>query len=294
MKSAEKTDYTSELEQKLAAADSQLSLYARDLREACDLQRALSRELAVANEHLKVLDRLKTDFLTFISHELRTPLSAMSIITALSSTSDPREQAELLEIVQNGYARLNGFIVKGLEYFEWLALRQLETKHLLHLETLLETAWEHVPGAEERDEDLVLTRHGESDGVEGDARGLTRLLGILLENAVRFSRERSPISASVRYDGNAVVLSLTDAGAGFSPEVAEAIFEPFTVSDVLHHTNGSGLGLALARAIAEAHRGSLVAESRGPGTGATFTLTLPAAEKRAAAEDRFPAVSGRS
>ena len=294
MKSAEKTDYTSELEQRLAAADSQLTLYARDLREACDLQRALSRELAVANERLKVLDRLKTDFLTFISHELRTPLSAMSIVTALGSASDLREQAELLEVVQSGYVRLNGFIVKGLEYFEWLAVRQNGAKHLVHLEGLVEAAWERVQGSGEREDDLVLERHGGSDAVDGDPEGLGRLLGILLENAVRFSPERSPISVRIHSEDDSVVLRLKDAGAGFSPEVAEVIFEPFTVGDVLHHTRGSGLSLALARAIAEAHFGTLIAESPGRGAGATFTLTLPAAEKVAVGEDRVPAVSSRS
>ena len=293
MKSAEKTDYTSELEQRLAAADSQLSLYARDLREACDLQRTLSRELAVANERLKILDRLKTDFLTFISHELRTPLSAMSIITALKSTSDPREQAELLQIVQNGYAHLNGLILKGLEYFEWLAIRQMGAKHLLHLQGLIEAAWEQVRGAGERDDDLVVERHCRSDDIEGDAEGLTRLLEILLENAVRFSPERSPISARILCEGSNVILKLTDGGAGFSPEVAEEIFEPFTVGDVLHHSKGSGLSLALARAIAEAHYGSLEAASSGPGTGATFTLTLPPAGMPAV-RDRVAVSSSRS
>jgi two-component system CheB/CheR fusion protein len=291
MKSAEKTDYTSELEQRLAAADSQLALYARDLREACELQRALSRELAVANELLKIHDRLKTDFLTFISHELRTPLSAMSIVTALGNTSDPHEQAELLEIVQNGYTRLNGFIVKGLEYFEWLAVRQIGARHHIHLEGLLEAAWAHVQGAEERDDDLVIETRGKLDGIEGDPHGIGRLLAILLENSIRFSPEGSPISARILSEGDSVVLSLTDAGSGFSPEAAEELFEPFTVGDVLHHSRGSGLSLALARAIAEAHCGSLVAESRGPGTGATFTLTLPAAETTAVHEAGAPAVA---
>jgi signal transduction histidine kinase len=121
-----------------------------------------------------------------------------------------------------------------------------------------------------------------------------RLLGILLENAVRFSPERTPLSVRIHSEDGSVVLSLRDAGSGFSPEVAEEIFEPFAVGDVLHHSKGSGLSLALARAIAEAHFGTLVAESPGRGRGATFTLTLPGAEKVVAREDSVPAVSGRS
>src|SRR3954469_11315262 len=102
-----------------------MALYARDLKRIVDAERQKARALAEANARLQILDRLKTDFLSFIAHELRTPLNGMAAIELLDPHGEPHEQAEVIGLLRTGYERLTGFIQKGLEYFDWLATERV-------------------------------------------------------------------------------------------------------------------------------------------------------------------------
>jgi len=107
-------------------------------------------------------------------------------------------------------------------------------------------------------------------------------VNVLLENAVKFSPGRAHVRIEVLDEPSGVTLRVSDRGRGFQPEIAERIFEPFTVMDTLHHREGSALNLARIRAIVQAHGGNASAESPGSGQGATFTLRFPAADASAA------------
>lgn len=266
-----------ELERKLEAADSQLVLYARDLKQAVDTERARAHELAAANERLKILDRLKTDFLTFISHELRTPLNAMSIVGAFSSCADAKEQTELAEIIQTGYTRLETFITKGLEYFQWLAMERVCATQTVALDAVVQYVSGLVPGLKEPGVDFRTSQAGESFFVQGDEANLAKVVTILLDNALKFSPGEKCVRANLRAAAGEVTLTITDRGLGFPSELAQELFQPFTIGDVAHHAEGTGLNLALAKAIVEAHGGHLRGESQGAGRGATFVVALPAA-----------------
>jgi len=72
-------------------------------------------------------------------------------------------------------------------------------------------------------------------------------------------------------------LTITDRGQGFPSELARELFRPFTITNPLHHSRGTGLSLALASAIVETYGGTIRAESPGPGQGASFIVELPTA-----------------
>ena len=131
-----------DLEKRLEKADSQLVLYARDLRKVVEAEKEKARQLAEANARLSKLNRLKSDFLSFISHELRTPLNAMGVIDLLNPSADPTEQAELIGMLRIGYQRLHDFVMKGVEYFDWLAVEQVSSTTLVNLESVLEEVLE--------------------------------------------------------------------------------------------------------------------------------------------------------
>ena len=110
--------------------------------------------------------------------------------------------------------------------------------------------------------------------VRGDAQRLRQVLGNLIDNAVKYSPAGSPVQVSVTGLNGNVTVSVRDEGSGIASEDQRLIFEKFGRVSGGNTKPGTGLGLYIARSIAEAHGGSLaVASARG--RGATFTLTLP-------------------
>jgi signal transduction histidine kinase len=110
--------------------------------------------------------------------------------------------------------------------------------------------------------------------VSGDRGRLRQVLGNLIDNAVKFSPDGGTVEVAATASNGHVQVAVTDHGEGIPTEHQEKIFEQFGRVDGTNKP-GSGLGLYIARAIAEAHGGTLEVSS-APGHGATFTLTLPA------------------
>jgi CheY-like chemotaxis protein len=124
--------------------------------------------------------------------------------------------------------------------------------------------------------------------LEADAARVAQILTNLLTNAARYTDHGGRITVEVRADGGAVHVTVSDIGIGFATEDAEKLFEMFARGD---RSQGLGIGLALARRLAQMHGGSLTGSSKGLGQGATFTLSLPAGTSQhqpAAAERTRP------
>jgi two-component system CheB/CheR fusion protein len=100
---------------------------------------------------------------------------------------------------------------------------------------------------------------------------------MLLENALKFSREEKDIRVILTQSPQWATLTVSDRGQGFPPELARELFHPFTITNPLHHSRGTGLSLALASAIVETYGGTIRAESLGTGHGASFIVELPVA-----------------
>jgi len=264
-------------QRQLELANSQLTLYARDLKRIVDTERQKARELAEANARLQVLDRLKSDFLSFISHELRTPLNYMTALSLLDLQGDPAEQAEMLEIVKDGYHRLEGFVTRGLEYFDWLAGQHPPCSEVTDLGAVLRAVVAQMPELRQAGVDFVSESVADACPVRGESRYLAQVLHILLDNALRYSRREKFIRLELTVAQAQAVCRVTDRGQGFPPELAGEIFRPFTALNVNHYPGGSGLNLALANAIITSYDGTLRAESRGLNQGSCFTLVLPLA-----------------
>ena len=109
----------------------------------------------------------------------------------------------------------------------------------------------------------------------GDAGRLDQVITNLLTNALAYTARRGTVIATVRTTGGSAELTVRDDGRGLAPDELRQVFERFYRADPGDHTGGTGVGLTIARSIARAHGGDLVATSGGRGQGATFTLTLP-------------------
>jgi two-component system, OmpR family, sensor kinase len=111
--------------------------------------------------------------------------------------------------------------------------------------------------------------------VRGDEAQLRRMVENLLANAAEFTAQAGSITFATHERGGYAVVQLTDTGAGIDASTQQRIFERFFRSDEAHSTQGLGLGLPMARAIVEAHGGTIEVSST-PGQGSTFTVQLPA------------------
>ena len=247
-----------------------------ELSRAYRESNAQALELAAAYQRLRVLDRLKDDFLTFVSHELRTPLTMLSGVEFLDARGSA-EQADIVKAVRNGYNRLKGFIETALAYRTWIVGEPSRPEEMVAIADLARTVVWQVPGLNDPKASVTVELPEEPCLVRGGASELGEVIRILLDNAVRFSTDSVQVLVRCETSPEEVRLIIEDRGIGFRPEMSEEILKPFTIADSLHHRSGSALNLAKANAIVVAHGGTLRAESEGEGKGARFTVALPRA-----------------
>jgi signal transduction histidine kinase len=242
-----------------------------------------THELAFANERLKELDRLKSDFVSNVSHELRTPLTAIkgAVDLVLREVPGPltEKQVHYLTRVRSNTQHLTGLINDLLDLSK-IESGKLEVKSsrvslggLVHevVETLRPVAAEKVIA-------LEATVPESSILVWADRDKISQVLMNLIGNAIKFtpSHGRVMVSASSNDKGD-VHISVADTGPGIAPEETERIFDKFYQIAVMDGVKpkGTGLGLAICRALVELHGGRIWVESE-PNQGSRFFLTLPA------------------
>jgi CheY-like chemotaxis protein/anti-sigma regulatory factor (Ser/Thr protein kinase) len=155
----------------------------------------------------------------------------------------------------------------------------LERSHV-ELGTLVEAALSAArPVLQQRRLELSRQLTDDAD-VYADATRVQQIITNLLNNAIKFTEDEGSISVSLRRDGSVVELSIADTGVGMSPELVTRVFDVFHQGGTTQRRKGGlGLGLAIAKQLAEAHEGSLHAESEGEGRGSRFILRLPSAPK---------------
>jgi signal transduction histidine kinase len=212
-------------------------------------------------------------FVADASHELKTPIAAVRAHTELLrswAATEPLARAAALASLDQA-ARRMGRLVADLLYLTELDRAPPTARLPVALDqVLLAVVTEAAPL---RPEVPIRVRELADAVVLGDALRLQQLLLNLLDNALRASPDGAEVTVSVRTQDGAATVAIADSGPGIPPEVLPRIFDRFYSAA---GEQGTGLGLAIAREIARAHGGELSAASE-PGTGATFSVTLPAA-----------------
>jgi len=247
-----------------------LSHYAALAAERVRLTAAAER-----SEALSEADRLKDALLASVSHDLRTPLTTIKALAHdLRDIGDER-----VEVIEQEADRLNRLVADLLD------LSRLNAGSVV-LRTELNAADELVGVALQQTSGILDGRQIEVD-LDASAPVLfgrfdlvhsVRVLVNLIQNACKYAPPEAPIALSVRREGSALVFSVSDAGPGIAPAERERIFAPFYRPEGVPADSGSaGLGLAIARGLAEAQGGNLTFEPR-PGGGSTFAFRVPAAE----------------
>jgi signal transduction histidine kinase len=238
----------------------------------------LLQGLQDANRELGRLDKLKDDFIAVASHELRTPLGVILGYAAILREEAGGETSEHAEAVLSSAQRLRALI----EDMTHLNLMGAAADNLrmepADLRAVLENACASVKDmlAASKSE---LEIHLPDDPLVAmvDTERVELALANLLNNAIRFNAPRAHIEAELVHRGREAWFRVRDQGIGLAADELERVFDPFyQVEDhMTRRHEGLGLGLTIVRGIAGAHRGRAWAESRGPGHGTTFTMTIP-------------------
>jgi two-component system sensor histidine kinase KdpD len=239
---------------------------------AAALNRAELESGVVETAALRRSDEMKTALLRSVSHDLRTPLTAIMSAAASLDAADPDTEnvAEAREVVLEAAARLSALVEKLLDLSRLQAGPVEQHLGTYSLEEVLSEAGEHAAGADGR---LRLSLD-ELPLLVGDAGQLERAFANLLENALRYGREK-PVLVRARVAGERVRVRITDQGPGIRAGEEERIFLPFYRSpDQPSSHQGSGLGLAIAKGFIEAGGGRISVESL-PGQGTSFIVELP-------------------
>jgi two-component system, OmpR family, sensor histidine kinase KdpD len=246
------------------------------------IERAGALENSARSEAAKETERLRTALLDSVTHELRTPLTSIKAsITALLSQPalDQPSQHELLTVIDEESDRLNHLIEQAVEMAQLDANKvHLEIKPL-PVATLVDAAVAQCRAANPTREIRVALSHT-LPNVLADAAWIEKVLLNLLENAAKYSPANQPIFVSADPRGDMLGISVADRGAGIDPLEQGMIFDKFyrgqTYRDPAqrNRVGGTGMGLAIARAIVTAHGGTIAVTSQ-IGHGSVFTFTLP-------------------
>jgi len=241
----------------------------------------LFREIEDKSRQVEAANRHKSEFLANMSHELRTPLNA---IIGFSEVLQERLFGEL----NDKQAEYTSDILTSGQHLLSLINEILDLSKVEAGRMELELSSFDLPLAIDNARTFVRERavkHGITLDVDvddrlgeyvGDERKIKQILLNLLSNAVKFTPEGGRISITGNKTDNGAEISVSDTGIGIAPEDQPKIFEEFRQvgSDSTHKTEGTGLGLTLARKFVELHGGKIWVESE-VGKGSTFIFTLP-------------------
>lgn len=227
--------------------------------------------------HYKLLDKMKRDFVTAFTHDLRTPLATVKGYIELVRMDGPlteRQEEDLIGITRAANS-MKALIEDLLELSRLERLEQL-TYEQIHLKAALQdTISVTKPMAKSRNIDLVLDEIKGDLVVEGNTVLLSRAVGNLLDNAIKYTPKGGQVRIKLGQNNGHALISIIDNGPGIKARDLPRVFEKFyRARPELDDIPGSGLGLAIVKTIAEQHRGQVWAESQ-PDVGSTFTIALP-------------------
>ena len=250
----------------------------RELLDTCASLLAISLErihyIEVAQQSSLQMEgeRLRNSLLTAISHDLRTPLAALvGLADALRLTPLQPQQAEVAEAMRRSSLRMSALVANLLDMArlqsgavqlnrQWLPLQEVVGSALAQLDEVLAT------------QDVVVDLPADLPLVQLDAVLIERVLVNLMENAAKYAP--GPLRIEARVAGREVEVDVIDQGPGFPPGRESQLFDKFERGDRESATPGVGLGLAICKAIVEAHGGRVAAHNVATG-GACVRVALP-------------------
>ncbi|PIS08067.1 hypothetical protein COT78_00275 [Candidatus Berkelbacteria bacterium CG10_big_fil_rev_8_21_14_0_10_43_13] len=260
-----------------------------EIKQREDLAK-LAKELELANEHLKDIDKLKDDFLSMASHELNTPIAAIEgylsmILQEGMGGKIPDKAREYLETVFTSSQRLANLVrdllnVSRIESGRiHIIYEQKQTTEIID-QAMMEVASKareakHTMTFEKPKKSLPLTWF--------DVTRVTEILINMLGNSIKYTPDGGKIVIRAVADDQKIVVSVEDNGKGIPKGRGEGVFDKFTQVDVMKdEVKGTGLGMYIAKKFIELMNGKIWFQSDGEGKGTTFYFSLPVLKQKPA------------
>lgn len=243
-------------------------------------EKRAQEERARLLEEAKEANRIKDEFLSTMSHELRTPMTAIlgwaHLLRANSFSAE--DAAHALEVIERN-ARAQTKLIDDLLDISRIVTGKLRLDvQLVDLAAVIEAAVEATrPTAEAKSIRLQMLVDSQAGPVAGDRERLQQVVWNLLTNAIKFTPKGGRVQVRLERVDSHVEITVSDTGVGISAEFLPHVFDRFRQADgtTTRAHGGLGLGLSIVRQLVEMHGGTVCAESRGEGQGATFVVQLP-------------------
>jgi len=224
--------------------------------------------------------RMKDEFLATLSHELRTPMNAILGWTQLlkRDQQDPEMLSEAISVIEQNVRVQTQLIEDLLDMSRIISGNMRLDVQRVELSEIINAAMEGVkPTAETKGVRLEKVIDRLVGPVRGDSRRLQQVLWNLLTNAIKFTPKGGKVRVFAEVMQSHVEISVTDTGQGINPDFLPHLFERFSQADgsTKRKHRGLGLGLSIVKNLVEMHGGTVRANSRGEGQGATFIIQFP-------------------
>jgi signal transduction histidine kinase len=246
--------------------------------------RARTAELALANEQLKVHDKMQREFINIASHEMKTPTQAILGYSKLIQRH-PEKREEMIQAISRNATRLQRLTSDILDVtrIESRSLRlNLERFNLNEVISDVVADYRSEIEKSNSDIELLYNHYGGNKNnplfIEGDRGRLTQVISNLVSNAIKFTKKGGSVLITEEErivvdngNSNQVMISIKDNGQGIDPEIYPRLFSKFAAKS----ETGTGLGLFISKSIIEAHGGKIWAKNNNDGKkGATFAFSL--------------------
>jgi two-component system, OmpR family, sensor histidine kinase VicK len=238
-----------------------------------------NQQIALANEQLKIHDRMQKQFINVAAHELKTPTQGILGFSDLLKRY-PEKREEITEAICRNATRLQRLINDILDVTKIESQNLRLNKEQLNLNTLISGVVEdHVEKVNEVGKSIVKILVSFEQGtnnnknpifVEADKFRLTQVISNLLNNAIKFTLKGHITISTEKTDSDAII-RVKDTGSGIDPEIYPRLFSKFASKSY----QGTGLGLFISKSIVEAHGGKIWVENNKNENGVTFIFTLP-------------------
>ncbi|MFA6535924.1 MAG: ATP-binding protein [Candidatus Paceibacterota bacterium] len=264
----------------------QIEQLAAKLEASNEALEGVNKNLAVANEKLKELDQLKSEFVSLATHQIRGPLTAIKGYASLIMEGDyGRISAKVKEALDYIYKSTESLVLVVSDFLDVSRIEQGRMKYDFKIfdfrDLVKEIVNELKPNIDKAGLNFTFeSKEEEKFPINGDQVKLKQVIANIIDNSVKYTPKGS-VKVSVTKHGKKIKFAVKDTGVGISPDTLPRLFAKFSRAQdaSLTNTSGTGLGLYLAKAIIEAHQGKIWAESEGKGKGSQFYVELDETKK---------------
>lgn len=242
----------------------------------------LAKDLEAANEKLKELDHLKSEFLSLATHQIRAPLTAIKGYSSMLLDGDfgvlPQKATDSIQTIMKSCQNLINIVGDFLNISRIEQGRMVYEKSVFEIgELVKEVVKETEPNIKNAGLSINLEiPKNFSEKINADKNKIKQVIGNIVDNAIKYT-VRGDINISISADKNKIKIAVKDSGIGIDPSEINKLFTKFSRTKDANKTNvtGTGLGLYIAKKMAESHGGDIKVFSEGLGKGSTFTIELP-------------------